>query len=67
MQIGQVAKHIVGIGHILVQVIKVCQEQLSPAIKLIKGFCRACFLHITFVEFSHRCDGIRQCVRRIFS
>ena len=40
MQVAQVGQHAVGIGHILVDIVEVAEQQLSPTIELIKRFRR---------------------------
>ena len=44
MDIPQVLEHLVCRAHVLIQIVEVGQEQLSPAVEMIHGFIHPCGL-----------------------
>ena len=50
MEVAQVGKHLVGIGHALVDVVEVGQQQLSPAIEVVECFVKTSMLDEALVQ-----------------
>ena len=53
MQVAQVGKHLIGIGHVLVYIIEIGQQQLSPAIEMVERLLDTSALDETLVELAN--------------
>ena len=58
VDVAQVGEDAVGISHILVDVVEIADEQLSPAIELVKRLVRACMQAERLVQVAHQLDGV---------
>ena len=58
MNVAQVSKDAVGIGHILVNVVEVADEQLSPAIEFVERLLRACMQAERLVKITYQLDRV---------
>ena len=58
MYVADVGKHLAGIGHILVYIIKVRQHHLSPRKELIEGFNRLGYRHITLMKVADQLQTV---------
>ena len=54
VDVPDVGKHLVGIGHVLVYVVEVGQQQLSPAVEVVKGLVDACHPDETFIQVAYQ-------------
>ena len=50
MEVAQVGKHLVGVGHALVDIVEVGQQQLSPTIEVVERFVKASVLDEALVQ-----------------
>ena len=58
MNVTQIGKDTVGIGHVLVDIVEIADKQLSPAIELVEGLGRSCFLTEGLVKVANQFDGV---------
>ena len=58
VDVAQVGKHTVGIGHVLVDIVEVADEQLAPAIELIERLVAVGLEAERLVKVAHQFDGI---------
>ena len=58
VDVAQIGKYAVGICHILVNVIEVGQQKLSPAIELVERFAGTRLQTERLVEVAHLLDGV---------
>ena len=58
VQVGDVGQHLVGIGHLLVDVVEVGQQQLSPAIEMIQRLVDTRHRRERLVQLAHQLDGV---------
>ena len=58
MDITKKGEHLVGRCHVLVHIIEVGQQQLSPAIEMIERLVDACALGEAAVQFADQQDGV---------
>ena len=58
VNVAYIGKHTVGVRHILVNVVKVGQHQLSPSEKLIQRLARSRLMAERLIEFTNEFDGI---------
>ena len=52
MDIPQVLEYLVCRAHVLIQIVEVGQEQLSPAVEMIQGFIHSCGLDEDLMQFT---------------
>ena len=67
VDIAQIGKHLIGRGHVFIEVVEVGQEQLSPTIEVVERFVDARTLGEAFVELAHQEDGIGHLETRVTS
>ena len=65
VDIAQIGKHLIGRGHVLIEVVEVGQEQLSPTIEVVERLVDARTLGEAFVELAHQEDGIGHLEARV--
>ena len=65
VNIAQIGKHLVGRGHVLIEVVEVGQEQLSPTVEVVERLVDARTLGEAFVELAHQEDGIGHLEARV--
>ena len=58
MQVAHVAEHLGGIGHVLVDVVEIGQQQLSPSVKMVECLVDARACHKTLVQVAGEFDGV---------
>ena len=58
VDVTKVAEYIVGHGHVLVNVVEVADEQLSPAVEMVEGLVDAGYGCEAAVEFADEFDGV---------
>ena len=58
VQVAQVGEDAVGIGQLLVDVIEIADEQLSPTEELIEGLFGTCKLTEGLIEVADQLDGV---------
>ena len=58
MDVPEVGKHVVGRCHILVNIVEVGEQQLAPAIEMVKGFIDARTLCKALMEFADQFDRV---------
>ena len=58
MVIAEVGKHLVGVGHILVEVVEVGQQQLSPSVEVVECLVDARLEGETPMEVGYQFDGV---------
>ena len=58
MNVTQVGKDTVGIGHVLVDIIEIADKQLSPTIKLVKRLGGTRLLTKRLVEVANQLDRV---------
>ena len=56
--VAQVGKHLVGIGHVLVEVVEVGHEQLPPAVEVVEGLVDARLLGEAAMQVAHQLHGV---------
>ena len=54
VDVAQVGKHLVGVGHVLVDVVEVADEQLTPAVELVERLLRTRLLAERPVQLAHQ-------------
>ena len=67
MDVAQVGKDTVGIGHILVDVVEVADEQLSPAVELVERLVRTRMQAERLVQVANQLDGVANRQRRLLA
>ena len=58
VDVAQVGKHLVGRAHVLVEVVEVGEQQLSPAVEVVEGLVDARTTGEALVEFADEQDGV---------
>ena len=58
MNVAQVGEYLLGIHHVLIHVVKVGKQQLSPTVEMIQGFINARTFHEGFVQIADRLDRV---------
>ena len=58
MDVAQVGKDAVGVGHVLVYIVKVGKQELAPAVELVECLSRASLQAERLVEIAHLLDGV---------
>ena len=58
VDVAQVGKHAVGVGHVLVDVIEIAEQQLPPAVELVQRLGRAGLKTERLVEIADLLDGV---------
>ena len=56
--VGHVTEHLVGIGKVLVDIVKVGQHQLAPTVEMVYRLLRLGTLHIGLVKVAHKLYGV---------
>jgi hypothetical protein len=60
VNVAQVGEHLVGRPHVLVEVVKVGEQQLSPTVEVVECLVDACALDEALMEFAYFKDKIPQ-------
>ena len=58
VNVAQIGKHLVGISHVLVDVIKVGQQQLPPSIEMVECLVYACYRCEDSMQVADELDGV---------
>ena len=58
MDVAQIGKHLAGIGHVLIDVVEVGDEQLSPTVEVVERFVDARRGCEYLVQVAHQFDGV---------
>ena len=58
VDVAQVGKHLVGNGHVLVDVIEIGQQQLAPSIEMVERLVYARYRREDFVKVADEFDGV---------
>ena len=58
VDIAEMGKHLVGRGHILVDVVEVGDEQLAPAIEVVEGLVETGNLNVGAIKVADKFDGV---------
>ena len=58
VDVAQIGEDAVGIGHVLVDVVEVRQQQLAPAVELVQRLLHARTLAERLVQVAHQLDGV---------
>ena len=58
MNIAKVSEHLIGIGHILVYIIEVGKQQLSPSVKMVERLFDSCTLDKRLMKVAYQFYGI---------
>ena len=58
VKIAEVGEHFVGIGHVLVDVVEVAQQKLSPSVEMVERLVDAGGLDEHLVQVAHLLDGV---------
>ena len=58
VDVAQVGKYAVGVGHVLVDVVEVADEQLAPTIELVERLVAAGLKTERLVQVAHQLDGV---------
>ena len=58
VNVAQVGEYLVGRPHVLVEVVKVGEQQLSPAVEVVECLVDACALDEALMEFAYEQDGV---------
>ena len=65
VQVAQIGKHLVGIGHVLVYIVEVGQQQLPPAVEVVECLVDARLSREALVQFAHQLDGVGHYALRV--
>ena len=58
VQVCDVGQHVVGIGHLLVDVVEVSQQQLAPSEEVVEGLVDASLCGERLVQLAHQLHGV---------
>ena len=58
VDVAQIGKHAVGGAHVLVEIVEVGEQQLSPAVEVVERLVNARTLGEALVEFADEQDGV---------
>ena len=58
VNVAQVGKHLVGIGHVLVYVVEVSEQQLSPSVEVVEGLVDARLAYERLVQQAYQLYGV---------
>ena len=58
VNVAHVGKDTLGRRHVLVDIVEVAQQQLSPAVEVVEGLVDACTFHKTTVQVADEFDGV---------
>ena len=67
VDVAQIGKDVVGIGHVLVEVVEVADEQLAPAVELVERLVRVRLQAERQVKVAHQLDGVGNSQRRLLA
>ena len=58
VDVAEVGEDLIGWPHVLVEVVEVGEQQLSPAVEVVEGLVDACAVGEALVEFADEEDGV---------
>ena len=58
MDVAQVGEDLIGWSHVLVEIVEVGEQQLSPAVEVVEGLVDACAVGEALIEFADELDGV---------
>ena len=67
MDIAQVGEELLGVYHVLVHIVEVGKQQLSPTIEMVQGLVDARTFHEGLVQIADRFDGVSNLQVRVAS